>query len=68
MISSQLGRMILEGGGTSVDEMRTTHQESGHEDPIEELLDEVASEIALGRRPGGRSSRVGQRPVNRPSR
>ena len=64
MISSQLGRMILDNTRSSADEMSSDYSRGS--DPIDELLEDVATRIGGDRRPGGRSS-IDQRPVNQPS-
>ena len=66
MIPSQLGRMILDNQRSTADEMTSTQEDSAF-DRIDELIDEVAALLEGDRRPGGRSSRNRQRPVNRPS-
>lgn len=44
MISSQLGRMILDNPTSSADEMKSSGDYSGS-DPLEELLEDVATGI-----------------------
>ena len=66
MIASQVGRMILDNQSSTTDQMTSAQDDSAF-DRIDELIDEVATLLECDRRPGGRSSRVGRRPVNRPS-
>jgi len=66
MIASQVGRMILDNQSSTTDQMTSAQDDSAF-DRIDELIDEVAALLESDRRPGGRSSRNGRRPVNRPS-
>lgn len=62
MMSSQLGRMILDGANTSGDEMDAAPEADGGYGPMDGLLDDIArgvrAEPVVGgdRRPGNRCS------------
>ena len=70
MMSSQLGRTILGGSGSSADEMSAQPDQDGRYGPLDELLEELAaqarsgSEVGDDRQPAQPS--IGE-PVNQPS-
>lgn len=62
MMSTQLGRMILDSGAARADEMSAAPDQDGRYDPIDGLLEEIAelsrseSRSVVDRRPGSRST------------
>lgn len=53
MMSSQLGRMILDSSGASGDGMKATPDRAGRYSPIDDLLGELAIQIRVESRPRG---------------
>lgn len=53
MMSSQLGRMILDVSGASGDEMTATPDQAGRYAPIDSLLGDLAVQIRDGSRSRG---------------
>jgi len=53
MMSSQLGRMILDASGASGDEMKATPDRAGRYSPMDDLLGELAVQIRVESRSRG---------------
>jgi hypothetical protein len=53
MMSSQMGRMILDASGASADEMKATPDRAGRYSPIDDLLGELAVQIRVESRSRG---------------